>query len=128
MLRSDDRGIPTGVSAVDGTEYDFTRPKAIGSTRLDNCFTELARDERGLARIELRAPDGAAGLAVWMDDAYGYVMLFTGDPLPDVDRHSIAVEPMTCPPNAFRSGEALIRLEPGRSFTSTWGITPTLPA
>jgi aldose 1-epimerase len=29
---------------------------------------------------------------------------------------------MTCPPNAFRTGEALIRLEPGRSFTSTWGI------
>ncbi len=55
-------------------------------------------------------------------------MLFTGDPLPDVDRRSIAVEPMTCPPNAFRSGEALIRLEPGRSFTSTWGITPTLLA
>ena len=42
-----------------------------------------------------------------------YLMLFTGDPLPDVDRRSLAVEPMTCPPNAFRSGEALIRLEPG---------------
>ena len=55
-------------------------------------------------------------------------MLFTGDPLPDVDRRSLAVEPMTCPPNAFRSGEALIRLEPGGSFTSTWGITPTLSA
>ena len=59
-----------------------------------------------------------------MDEAYGYVMLFTGDPLPDVDRRSIAVEPMTCPPNAFRTGEALIRLEPGGSFTSRWGITP----
>ena len=70
-------------------------------------------------------PTGA-GLAVWMDETYEYVMLFTGDPLPDVNRRSIAVEPMTCPPNAFRSGEALIRLEPGRSFTSTWGITPTL--
>ena len=31
---------------------------------------------------------------------------------------------MTCPPNAFRSGEGLIRLEPGRSFTSSWGIDP----
>ena len=51
-------------------------------------------------------------------------MLFTGDPLPDVDRRSLAVEPMTCPPNAFRSGEALIRLEPGESFTSTWGLAP----
>ena len=51
-------------------------------------------------------------------------MLFTGDPLPDVARRSLAVEPMTCPPDAFRSGEDLIRLEPGGSFTSTWGIRP----
>ena len=51
-------------------------------------------------------------------------MLFSGDPLPDVARRSLAVEPMTCPPNAFRSGEDLIVLEPGRSFTSTWGIRP----
>jgi aldose 1-epimerase len=49
-------------------------------------------------------------------------MLFTGDPLPDVNRRSLAVEPMTCPPNAFRTGEGLIRLEPGGSFTSAWGI------
>jgi aldose 1-epimerase len=63
-----------------------------------------------------------------MDDAYEYLMLFTGDPLPDVARRSLAVEPMTCPPNAFRTGEAVIRLEPGVSFTSTWGLTPSTAA
>jgi aldose 1-epimerase len=52
-------------------------------------------------------------------------MLFTGDPLPDVARRSLAVEPMTCPPNAFRTGESLIRLAPGASFTSVWGIART---
>ena len=125
VLTSDERGLPTGRSAVDATEFDFRQPREIGATRLDHCFTDLER-EGGRARVELRSPDGS-GLAVWMDEAYSYVMLFTGDPLPDVDRRSIAVEPMTCPPNAFRTGEALIRLEPGRSFTSTWGITPTFP-
>ena len=63
-----------------------------------------------------------------MDEAYGYLQLFTGDPLPDVDRRSLAVEPMTCPANAFRTGEALIRLEPGDSFTSTWGLAPAAAA
>ena len=48
-------------------------------------------------------------------------MVFTGDPLPDVNRRALAVEPMTCPPNAFRTGEALIRLEPGESFAGTLG-------
>ena len=63
-------------------------------------------------------------LALWVDNRYGYLMLFTRDPLPDVSRRSLAIEPMPCPPNAFRSGEALIRLEPGASFTSSWGISP----
>jgi aldose 1-epimerase len=60
-----------------------------------------------------------------LDVRFEYLMLFTGDPLPDVDRRSLAVEPMTCPPNAFRTGEALIRLEPETSFTSAWGIRPS---
>ena len=34
-------------------------------------------------------------------------MLFTGDPLPDVARGALAVEPMTCPPNAFNSNTAV---------------------
>ena len=50
------------------------------------------------------------------------MQLFTGDPLPDVARRSLAVEPMTCPPNAFQTGEDLIRLEPGETFAGTWGI------
>ena len=49
-------------------------------------------------------------------------MAYTGDPRPDVNRRSIAIEPMTCPPNAFRTGESLVRLEPGASHTGTWGI------
>jgi len=123
VLQSDDRGLPTGQAAVEGTEYDFTRPRTIGAARLDHCFTDLERDG-GLARVELRTQDDAAGLTLWLDEAYGYLMLFTGDPLPDVDRRSLAVEPMTCPPNAFRTGEGLVVLEPGRSFTSAWGIIP----
>jgi aldose 1-epimerase len=51
-------------------------------------------------------------------------MVFTGDPLPDVARRSVAVEPMTCAPNAFRSRESLIRLEPGQAHTGSWGIRP----
>lgn len=61
-------------------------------------------------------------VTVWADDAWKHVQLFTGDPLPDVARRSLAVEPMTCPPNAFQTGEDLIRLEPGETFAGSWGI------
>jgi aldose 1-epimerase len=123
VLHSDERGLPRGRSPVEGTEYDFRRPRQIDSTRLDTCFTDLERGDDGLVRVELEDTDSGNALALWADNRYGYLMLFTGDPLPDVSRRSLAVEPMTCPPNAFRSGEALVRLEPGASFTSSWGIS-----
>jgi aldose 1-epimerase len=124
LLRSDERGIPVDRLPAEGTDYDFRRPRVIGSTVLDHAFTDLARGEDGRARVELRDPDRGHGVTLWVDEAYPYVMVFTGDPLPDVNRRALAVEPMTCPPNAFRSGEGLVRLEPGQSLTSSWGIDP----
>lgn len=123
VLLSDERDLPIGTASVDGTEYDFRAPRPVGSAVLDNCFTDLERGDDGLARVGLRNPDNGAELALWVDGAYPYLMVFTGDPLPDVARRSLAIEPMTCPANAFRTGTSLIRLQPGESFVSTWGIT-----
>jgi aldose 1-epimerase len=120
VIHSNRRGLPTRTAPVADTDLDFREARAIGSTVLDNAFTDLEREEDGVARVTLR--DGDAELAVWADESYGYFQVFTGDPLPDVARRSVAVEPMTCPPNAFRTGEALIRLAPGGSVTTTWGI------
>jgi len=118
-LISDERSIPVGRQSVDGTELDFREPRPIGAVRLDHCFTDLERDADGRARVEL---GGAATL--WVDESFPYLMIFTGDALPDVARRSLAVEPMTCAPNAFRSGDGLIRLEPGGSHEASWGIVP----
>jgi aldose 1-epimerase len=127
-LTADERGLPDGAMSVEGTEYDFRQPRRIGSTKLDNAFTDLERDEEGIARVDLRDPEGGRGITLWLDESYPYLQLFTGDPLPDVNRRSLAVEPMTCPANAFRSGEGMIRLEPGASFRGAWGIAPALAA
>jgi aldose 1-epimerase len=52
-------------------------------------------------------------------------MLFTGDTLaPNQRRRGLAIEPMTCPPNALQSGEGVVRLAPGNTFTARWGIEP----
>ena len=75
---------------------------------------------------EARHWDGSfevGDVTVWADAAWPYVQLFTGD-RPDVQRRGFAVEPMTCPPNAFNTGEGLIRLEPGDAFEGRWGISP----
>jgi aldose 1-epimerase len=112
------------VGPVDGTEFDFSNGRPVGGTKLDHCFTDLERDDDGLARVALRSPEGDAGLTLWADEAYGYLMLYTGDGRPDVSRRSLAVEPMTCPPHAFRTGESVIVIPPGDSVESTWGLAP----
>lgn len=120
VLLADERGIPSGRETVEGTELDFLEPKPIGPAKLDHCFTDLERDADGRARV--RVGDAAT---LWVNESFPYLMVFTGDPLRDVARRSLAVEPMTCAPNAFRSGEGLIRLQPGQDHAGEWGISPS---
>jgi aldose 1-epimerase len=124
VLQSDKRSLPSGTIPVEGTDFDFRRPRTVGSVRLDHCFSDLEPDGDGRARIVLHDPSGRS-LVVWMGEGYRYVMVFSADPLPDVARRSIAIEPMTCPPNAFRRGESVIALEPGEAFSAEWGIECT---
>jgi len=124
VLEANDRGIPIGAASVAGTELDFRDLRVIGATRLDHAFTDLERGGDGRARVELTA--GGRQTTLWVDESYPYLMVFTGDSLPIDGRRSLAVEPMTCAPNAFRSGDGLIRLEPEETQTGTWGIEPVV--
>ena len=68
---------------------------------------------------------GLTSYGIWFDESYGYLMLFTGDSLPDKSRRrrSLGVEPMTCAPNAFASGDGLQMIDPGETVSASWGIT-----
>jgi aldose 1-epimerase len=123
-LTTDDRALPTGEEDVAGNEFDFTVGRPIGATRLDTCFTGLARGSDGRSRARLGSVDGKRGIEVWADEAFGYLQVYTGDTLepPPRRRQAVAIEPMTCPPNAFASGVDVIRLEPGTSWSGAWGI------
>jgi aldose 1-epimerase len=120
---TDDRGIPSGSPEdVAGTEYDFRKPRRVGATALDHAFTGLIRGEDDRAWVTARSDGTAIGL--WADASYPWLQAFTGDALePRRRRKALAVEPMTCPPNAFVTGTNLLTLDPGQSVTHTWGIT-----
>jgi aldose 1-epimerase len=75
--------------------------------------------------VRLASPGGDLATTFWLDESYRYLMLFTGDPLPDVSRRSLGIEPMTCAPNAFQSGDGLVTLKPGESLAACWGIEPS---
>jgi aldose 1-epimerase len=115
VLDVDARNLPTRLRGV----APFR--ERIGARQIDSCFTDLERDEDGRAVVELRAD--ARSVRVWMDATYAYVQVFTGDTLPpEQRRRGLAVEPMTCPPNALRSGVGLRVLRPGETCIGTWGI------
>jgi len=122
---TDDRSLPVGTEAVEGTPFDFRSPRPIGDTRLDTAFRDLERDSSGRATVELSAAGGGRRLEMWLGPGFPYLMLFTGDSLPDPDRRrrGLGVEPMTCAPNAFRSGDGTAVLAPGERAVATWGIT-----
>jgi len=122
ILTDPERSLPTGSEPVAGGALDFREPRRLGAAALDNAFTDLGRGPDGLARARLSAPDGSS-VELWVDEGYPLLQAFTGDTLAaDRRRRGLAVEPMTCPADAFRSGEHLIRLEPGESVRTTWGV------
>src|SRR6266516_1748757 len=127
-LPVDERLLPTGTAPVAGTPFDFREPRRIGTAVLDTGYTDLLRDRDGFARVELAAPDpGPAGrsrLTMFLDGAFGFLQVYTGDTLPGpaARRRSLAVEPCTCATDAFNNGMGLRVLEPGEATSGVWGL------
>jgi aldose 1-epimerase len=117
----DERPVPVDVT---GTGLDFRSVRTVGPTVLDTVYGDLARGADGRACVDLTDPASAEGVRLWVDESFRYVMVYSADGvLPAVrQRQSLAVEPITGPPHAFRSGADLIMLAPGESWTGTWGL------
>jgi aldose 1-epimerase len=120
-LEVDDRLLPTQVSPVDDTPYDLRRGSVLGATNLDTAMTDLVRDPDGHWRIRLTRRDRYAEL--WGDETFAWTQVFTGGPNRD---GGVAVEPMTCGPDAFNEGpthDDMRVLAAGQTFIGQWGIS-----
>ncbi|WP_233191502.1 MULTISPECIES: aldose 1-epimerase family protein [unclassified Cryobacterium] len=117
-----DRLLPDGLADVVDGPFDFRQPCPIGSVQIDHAFTGLVRDSDGVATVELRDTDGSGVAMSWGTDC-PWLQIHTADlPTPGMNRLGLAVEPMTCAPDAFNSGTDLIWLSPGASHRASWVI------
>jgi aldose 1-epimerase len=125
-LLPDERQLPVGEEDVDGTAYDFRVARPIRDLQLDHAFGGLARDGDGIATAMVRDPSTGRGAALWVDRHHPWLMVFSADDGWDPPRQALAVEPMTAPPDAFRSGRDLSTLAPagqnGDEASVSWGI------
>ena len=122
----DDRQLPTATAPL-RSSVDFREPRALGSTTLDTAYTQVGRDAAtGHWEVTVSALRGRPDVSVWGDEAFGWFQVFTvkGADTGVEGTRGIAVEPMSCPADAFNSGDGLVTLEPGQSWTGTWGIRP----
>ncbi len=120
-LRTDERGLPVEEYPVAGSAVDYRAGRQIGAAKLDTAFTD------GVSSARLSTPDGA-GVELSLDHGFAWMQVYTGDTLPPARRRrSVAVEPMTCPPDAFNSGRDLMVLEPGQNWSGSWTLRPLRP-
>jgi aldose 1-epimerase len=115
--------MPTGAAKpVDGTDYDYRHPRSLAGVWLDQPFGECFPGDDGLIHHRLTSPHG--GVELWADPAFRWVQAFTPHEFPGRGAGVVAVEPMTCPPDALNSGDDLINLAPGESWSARWGFLP----
>jgi aldose 1-epimerase len=116
LIDVDERMIPKGKI----TNFkEFNSLKRITTTRFDSCF--FLDDREKIHRAEIYDPDTKISLILWQETgrhAYNYLQVY----IPP-DRHSIALEPMTCNIDAFNNKDGLIILQPGESYQASYGVS-----
>lgn len=121
ILTDDERQLPTGEEAVEGTDFDFRKARPVGGQNIDYAFTDLSRDGDGRAWVRLTGADSRRA-ELWVDEGYPIVEIYTGHTLSESRRRrGLGCEPMSCPPNGFQTGAGITRLEPGDSWSTRWG-------
>ena len=121
VLLVDELLAPTELTRVAGSEFDFREPRPIGDTFIDHAYTALVAGSDGLRRVRVHGREGSGVEMVW-GSGLDWLQIHTADRPDATSRCGLAVEPMTCPPDAFNSGTDLIALEPQASTSASWSI------
>jgi aldose 1-epimerase len=101
--------------------HDFRGGKTLAGSAVDNAYTDVAFDERGQATATV-VDQGGAGTRITFTDGTPWVQVCTSDWPGPSHRAAVAIEPMTCPPDALRSGTDLVVLEPGAQHQTLWRL------
>lgn len=117
----DDQFIPMAEVPIDPS---LVSGASLEDLELNDAFGGVVFSD-GIAVHSITAPDGRS-VDLWQDPSFGYVQVYTCRTFPSkgAEKYSVAIEPMTAPPNALASGEGLRWLDPDEQWELRWGISP----
>lgn len=110
---------------LEGDEQLFRSGRRLAGVLLDTAFggaSPAPDDPQQLVRHSLTDPNGR-GVELWADPVFKWVQVYTADDFPGRGR-AVAIEPMTCPPNALNTGTDLQILQPAETWIAQWGLRP----
>ena len=87
---------------------------------IDHAFTAIEMSS-GSASVRVFDPSGS-GVELEWDQQWPWLQIHTADKPTGPSRLGLAVEPMTCPPDAFNTGLDVVELAPGATHEATWII------
>lgn len=126
-IETDERLLPVARRSVEDSagKNDFRQPRSLRDVSLDTAFTGVTANPDGTSTVRLAGPDGE--LEIWAEESFGWWQVYTSDyfdPGSERYRREVAIEAMTCGPDAFNTGQDLIVLEPGAQWQGRWGVRP----
>jgi aldose 1-epimerase len=120
-----DRLLPIKVGPVDGRPEDLRSGGPLGDRVFDTAFTDLEfapSTSSASERWQIRLGHADRETVIWGDDRHRWIQLYTGADRRDL---GLAIEAMTCGPDAFNTEETadgLVILEPGADYSGQWGV------
>lgn len=125
-LEVDDRLLPTHRSPVADIDNDFTTGAVIGDRPIDHAFTDGTAGPDGRTTVVVTDEANGTGTFLSFGDWADWIQIHTADrPEPDWNRAGLAVEPMTCPPDAFNGPDEAVTLAAGATHVAEWTIGAT---
>ncbi|AKE60859.1 aldose-1-epimerase [Citrobacter farmeri] len=94
---------PTTLYSVEEMDLDYSILRTVGDKHIDHTFRTHG------SPWEMQIIHQQQALAVSLFSDQPWLQIYSGEKL---NRQGLAVEPMSCPPNAFNSGTDLILLKP----------------
>lgn len=118
------------VTEYEGGRYDLRSRTPLAGRQLDHAYTSIGAGGSDTAgsggpgpEVQLRSESGTGVGVSWDPDVLPWVQVFTSDfPGTAAHRRAVAVECMSCPADAFNTGEGLVTLHPGDTHRAWWNI------